>query len=121
MPPKKKTGKEKNGNGKEKIQKHESVASEGEKEVTTPKSDESTSEYSELGGGGGSRRSSKLDQKKDKGAASGIDAEAEELQEMKNRRQKLERTTEVLNKHDFVVQKLIMKAREDLVMYIICF
>ena len=116
MPPKKKTANGKNG--KEKPQKRESVASEGEKEITTPKSDESKSvdEYSEVGGGGGgSRRSSKLDQKKEKGIPSGIDAEAEELQEMKNRRQKLERTTEVLNKHDFVVQKLIMKAREDLV------
>ena len=34
---------------------------------------------------------------------------------MKDRLQKLERTTTVLNKHDLVVQKLIMKAREDLV------
>ena len=115
MPPKKKSATAKNG--KEKPQKRESVASGGEKEITTPKSDESKSvdEYSEVGGGGGSRRSSKLDQKKEKGIPSGIDAEAEELQEMKDRRQKLERTTEVLNKHDFVVQKLIMKAREDLV------
>ena len=47
----------------------------------------------------------------------GIDAEAKELEDMKGRRTKLERTTTVLNKHDLVVQKLIMKAREDLVRY----
>lgn len=119
MPPKKKTANEKNGKEKHGKEKRESVVSEAEGEVSTPKSDESKSDYSEVGG---SRRGSKFhEEKKEKGIATGIAAEAEELQDMKNRRQKLERTTEVLNKHDFVVQKLIMKAREDLVLYITIF
>ena len=115
MPPKKKPANGKNG--KEKAQKRASVGSEGKEGVATPKSDESKSvdEYSDLGGEGGSRRGSNLEKAKDGGMPSGIDAEAQELDDMKTRRQKLVRTTTVLNKHDFVVQKLIMKAREDLV------
>ena len=116
MPPKKKSTT--NGkNGRKESQKRASVGSEGKEGVATPKSDESKSvdEYSEIGGDGGSRRGSNLEKAKDGVMPSGIDAEAQELEDMKARRQKLERTTSVLNKHDFVVQKLIMKAREDLV------
>ena len=117
MPPKKKTANGKSAKDKP-PQKRESVVSEGKDDTLSQKSDESKSigEYDDLGvgGGGGSRRGSKFDQKKG-GLPSGIDAEAEELQDMKDRREKLERTTTVLNIHDIVVQKLIMKAREDLV------
>ena len=117
MPPKKKPTNGKNGKEKEKAQKRASVASEGKDGAATPKSDESKSidEYSEIGDGTGSRRGSNLDKTKGGGLPAGIDAEAKELEDMKNSRQKLERTTYVLNKHDLVVQKLIMKAREDLV------
>ena len=119
MPPKKKAAPTNSKNEKEKAQqKRESVAqSEGKEESGTPNSDESRSvdEYSDLGaGGGGSRRGSRFDQKKGQ-FQSGVDDEVQELQDMKDRLQKLERTTTVLNKHDLVVQKLIMKAREDLV------
>ena len=116
MPPKKKTANGKNGKDKP-PQKRESVVSEGKDDTVSQKSDESKSigEYEDLGVGGTSRRGSKFDQKKGGGLPSGIDAEAQELQDMKDRREKLERTTTVLNIHDIVVQKLIMKAREDLV------
>ena len=117
MPPKKKSAANgKNGKEKEKAQKRASVGSEGKEGAATPKTDESKSidEYSEVGEGVGSRRTS-LDRNKDGGLPTGIDAEAKELEDMKASRQKLERTTSVLNKHDLVVQKLIMKAREDLV------
>ena len=119
MPPKKKSTNGKNGKEKEKVQKRASIASEGKDGAATPKTDESKSidEYSEIGDGAGSRRGSNLEKAKDGGLPAGIDAEAKELEDMKGRRQKLERTTSVLNKHDFVVQKLIMKAREDLVSY----
>ena len=116
MPPKKKTANGKNGKDKP-IQKRASVASEGKDDTVSQKSDESKSigEYEDLGVGGASRRGSKFDQKKGGALPSGIDAEAQELEDMKDRREKLERTTTVLNIHDIVVQKLIMKAREDLV------
>ena len=117
MPPKKKSAANgKNGKEKEKAQKRASVGSEGKEGAATPKTDESKSidEYSEVGEGVGSRRTS-LDRNKDGGLPTGIDAEAKELEDMKASRQKLERTTSVLNKHDLVVQKLIMKAKEDLV------
>ena len=117
MPPKKKSaGNGKNGKEKEKAQKRASVGSEGKDGAATPKTDESKSidEYSEVGEGAGSRKGS-FERNKDGGLPSGIDAETKELEDMKYRRQKLERTTSVLDKHDLVVQKLIMKAREDLV------
>ena len=117
MPPKKKSASNgKNGKEKEKAQKRASVGSEGKDGAATPKTDESKSidEYSEVGEGVGSRKGS-FDRNKDGGLPTGIDAEAKELEDMKSSRQKLERTTSVLNKHDLVVQKLIMKAREDLV------
>ena len=120
MPPKKKPTNGKNGKEKDKAQKRASVAgSEGKDGAATPKTDESKSidEYSEIGDGAGSRRGSNLDKTKGGGLPAGIDAEAKELEDMKGRRTKLERTTTVLNKHDLVVQKLIMKAREDLVRY----
>ena len=120
MPPKKKTANGKNG--KEKSQKRSSVVSEGQDDAGTPQSDESKSvdEYEGLDVHQGSRRGSKLDARRRTlagGPPAGIEAEALELQDMKDRRLKLERTTTVLNKHDFVVQKLIMKAREDLVIF----
>ena len=116
MPPKKKTANGKSGKDKP-PQKRESVVSEGKDETLSQKSDESKSigEYEDVGVGGGSRRGSRFDQKKAGGHPSGIDAEEQELQDMKDRREKLERTTTVLDRHDLVVQKLIMKAREDLV------
>ena len=116
MPPKKKTANGKNGKDKP-PQKRESVVSEGKDDTGSVKSDESKSigEYEDVLGGGGSRRGSRFDPKKGGGLPSGVDAEAQDLQDMKDRREKLERTTTVLNRHDLVVQKLIMKAREDLV------
>ena len=119
MPPKKKPVNAKNGKEKKESTKRESVASEVKEDAVSVKSDESKSvdEYSEIGGAG-SRRGSKYEQRKAGGPSTGMDSEEQELQDMKDRRQKLERTTIVLDRHDLVVQKLIMKAREDLVMYI---
>ena len=62
------------------------------------------------------RRDSRKDERKDT-MPSGFDAEVEEFEAMKGRRKKLVRTTEILTKHDVVVDKLIKKAREDLVRF----
>ena len=62
------------------------------------------------------RRDSKKDERKDT-MPSGFDAEVEEFESMKVRRKKLVRTTEILTMHGVVVDKLIKKAREDLVRF----